>query len=93
MDEINTPPQESLCPSSATGTPSIVQFVSPSTITQLLWPRLGQVHLSPNRATGRPPTVIWLVALTTLPPWLVESPNRIILRTLSPLENNTTSLY
>ncbi len=79
-EQISTAPHEILCPSNATGMPSIVQLVSPSTMTQLLCPRFGQVHLSPSLATGLPPTSMWLEALTTVPPWLVESPSRITFR-------------
>jgi hypothetical protein len=66
--EISVAPQDVLCPSNATARPLIFTFSSPSAITQSRWPLVGQVHLSPMRATPLPITSDVSLPVTTLPP-------------------------
>lgn len=71
-------PHEVLCPSNATGTPAISTAGSPSAMTHGECPLSGHTQASPLRATAMPWTGTVPEAATTLPPWLVASPSRII---------------
>src|SRR5471030_228754 len=67
--------------------PSIRCSWLPSTIVQVSCPGSGQLHVSPTRATGFPPTMnCWVRTVETWPPWEVGSPRRMTLGMAFPFQ-------
>lgn len=82
LPDIREQPHESRSPWRAAGWPSNVSVMSPLTTDATRW-CLGQVALSPTRATGMPSMSVAGEPVMTLPPPVVASPTTInVLATL-----------
>ncbi|KAG0764273.1 hypothetical protein G6F22_018263 [Rhizopus arrhizus] len=81
--DITLQPHASAHPSSATGWPSMMIVLSPSTIANTPLCMCGHVALSPTRATPMPSMSVRFDAVITRPPLDVGSPITIQFRAMN----------